>query len=89
MEGNDPKRQSQMMEQVGKYGAKVENLQARLSKLCDRLITVLRTEPQPERVIDKKDEQTLVPLAGDMRNYNSQLQEGIDVVQSILERLEL
>ena len=90
---NEPERderETQVFAQVTDYGRKVSQLTEIVAGLEIRLQSVLRNTPLPIGIQDgKKEPCDLVPLAQEIKDSNNKMAEQINIIESIIQRLEV
>ena len=85
---NEPEREPQIYAQVTDYGSKVSQLTEIIAELEIRLQSVLQnTLPQVQD--GKKEPRMLVPLAQEIKDINNKMAEQINIIESIITRLEV
>jgi len=88
---NEPERTPQIEEQVKRVYGALDGLSCVVNELGERLTKVLR-QPYPEQKDEKKDrrlEEVLVPLAGDIRSISEHIEAQTTKLRDYLDRLEL
>ena len=80
----------QVFAQLTKYETKVSKLAEIVAILESRLRSISRIKPPSEIQVDgKKEPKQLVPLAQEIKNNNDKIAEQINIIESIIQRLEV
>lgn len=86
--GCTPSKPSEVKEQLIKIGTSITSLSETVDSLYTRLETLTRSQPQPDTCVDAK-EQELVPIASEIRDFNSRIRNEIERLKDLRERIEL
>lgn len=84
----EPKRQSQVTEQINHLESSLEALHDRIGNLTDRLSSVLKASEAPMEG-ESKDRVELVILAGTIQGFNDSVKSAVSKLEDLLGRLEL
>jgi len=80
----------QVVAQLAKYETKVSKLAEIVATLESRLRSISRIKPPQEiRVDGRKEPEQLVPLAQEIKNNNDKMAEEINIIESIIQRIEV
>ena len=85
----DPRGLSQVNKGLQGLRSCQERLGNITQKFTDGLSSVLRQDDVVESCNKEKDERCFVPLADEMRAIKDGFQQDLDILESILDRLEL
>ena len=85
---NEPERETQVFAQLTDYRAKVLQLTEIVVALESKLQSVLQNTP-PQVQDGKKEPCMLVPLAQEIKSINNKMAEQINIIESIIQRLEV
>ena len=86
---NEPEREPQIFAQVTDYGSKVSQLTEIIAELEIRLQSVLQSVGTLVTQESKKEPRVLVPLAQEIKDKNNKMAEQINIIESIMQRLEV
>ena len=89
-EGKENSVEPQVFAQLTIYETKVSKLAEIVAILESRLRSISRIKPPSEIQVDgKKEPKQLVPLAQEIKNNNDKIAEQINIIESIIQRLEV
>jgi hypothetical protein len=74
--------------QVQRYEELTILLKETITRLDERLVSILRNEP-PTDIEEKEVDTTLVPLAYELRSFNRDFNHQVDRLSELIGRLEL
>ena len=86
---NEVEREAQVTSQLAVLNTYVEDAAATLRTLHNRLDGVLQPQTPQGKEAGSNVEQTLVPIASEIRDVRYKVGEMINLTQSIISRLEL
>ena len=82
-------RDSQMDQQMKSLNTAVKTLQKNIEQLAQRLVNVLRSEPNTAVVVDEKATQELVAHANAIRTVADDIARTTSIVADLRDRLEV
>ena len=86
---NETERETQVFAQLTDYRAKVSQLTGIVVALESKLQSVLRSVGTLVTQDSKKEPCMLVPLAQEIKDINNKMAEQINIIESIIQRLEV
>ena len=86
---NEPERETQVFAQLTDYRAKVSQLTEIVVALESKLQSVLKSVGTLVTQESKKEPRVLVPLAQEIKDINNKMAEQINIIESIITRLEV
>jgi len=86
---NEPERETQVFAQLTDYRAKVSQLTGIVVALESKLQSVLKSVGTLVTQESKKEPRVLVPLAQEIKDINNKMAEQINIIESIITRLEV